>query len=227
MRIDLASTPLGGVSPDLRSGRAGLGTWCGHAHRAALERRSAGLRRLVHFSFPAVMALVFILAATVWGQRSNQRAARSKAAATAAGEPNVLLIVMDTVARATRASTAMTVQQAQPSSSWPNAEFDSTVPRQPRRGRCLHTQACLRGDGRTSSPPAGSHLLMKPIPPWPVTWGTRLCDGRFHRQLLVLRIQLRAGPWFHRVPRLHFPTADSRVLAGGPGQSSAEWASVD
>ena len=53
-----------------------------------------------------------------------------------------------------------------------------------------------------------------------VSGEARLRDGRFHRQLLVLRVQLRARPRFYRLSRLHLPAAD-RVQAGRAGQSPA------
>jgi arylsulfatase A-like enzyme len=64
----------------------------------ALERRGRGLRRFVLISVPAAVGIVAILGASVWlGDRS--RAAREASRPLPPpGSPNVLLIVMDTVA---------------------------------------------------------------------------------------------------------------------------------
>ena len=64
----------------------------------SLERRAAVCRRLARLSFPVVVGLVPILAATVWGGdwiKEQRQAARPL---PGPGSANVLLIVLDTVA---------------------------------------------------------------------------------------------------------------------------------
>ncbi len=64
----------------------------------ALERRSAGFRRLVRISFPAVVGLVSLLAASLWGRDRIKEWREAGGPLPPPGSPNVLLIVMDTVA---------------------------------------------------------------------------------------------------------------------------------
>ncbi len=63
-----------------------------------LERHAAGCRRLLRFSFPVVAGLVPILAATLWGETGSKNGARAPGRFPSPGSPNVLLIVLDTVA---------------------------------------------------------------------------------------------------------------------------------
>jgi arylsulfatase A-like enzyme len=64
----------------------------------AIERRDAGFRRFVWRSFPALAAAVATLAASIWGyDRYNSWRERTRPLPSA-GSPNVLLIVLDTVA---------------------------------------------------------------------------------------------------------------------------------
>jgi len=63
-----------------------------------LERNARGLRRLVHVSFPVALGLVAMLAILLWaGDHSKQSRAEAQPLPPP-GSPNVLLIVMDTVA---------------------------------------------------------------------------------------------------------------------------------
>ena len=63
----------------------------------ALERRRAGARRIVRVSFPILAGLVGILAASIWvGDRVKGWREASRPL-PAAGSPNVLLIVLDSV----------------------------------------------------------------------------------------------------------------------------------
>ena len=63
-----------------------------------LERHAAGCRRLLRFSFPIVAGLVPILAATLWGGDWIKEWRQSTRPLPSPGSPNVLLIVLDTVA---------------------------------------------------------------------------------------------------------------------------------
>jgi hypothetical protein len=63
-----------------------------------LERHAAGFRRFVRVSFPVAAGFALILAAEFWsGDRLKVRREEARPL-PAAGSPNVLLIVMDTVA---------------------------------------------------------------------------------------------------------------------------------
>jgi len=64
----------------------------------ALERHAVGFRRLLRFSFPVVAGLVPILAATLWGGDWIKEWRQSTRPLPSPSSPNVLLIVLDTVA---------------------------------------------------------------------------------------------------------------------------------
>ena len=64
----------------------------------ALERHAAGFRRLLRFSFPIVAGLVLVLAATSWGGDRIREWRQGRRPLPASGSPNVLLVVLDTVA---------------------------------------------------------------------------------------------------------------------------------
>ena len=64
----------------------------------ALERHAAGFRRLVRVSFPVVAGLVPILAASLWGSDRLKEWREEMRPLPPPGSPNVLLIVLDTVA---------------------------------------------------------------------------------------------------------------------------------
>ena len=63
-----------------------------------IEARSRGFRRFVLVSFPAAGAVVLILGASIWTVDRWKLARESARALPPPGSPNVLLIVMDTVA---------------------------------------------------------------------------------------------------------------------------------
>ncbi len=63
-----------------------------------LERRAAGFRRLVRTSFPVVAGLVAFLAASLWTSDWFQEWRERSRPLPTPGSPNVLLIVLDTVA---------------------------------------------------------------------------------------------------------------------------------
>jgi arylsulfatase A-like enzyme len=64
----------------------------------ALEGHARGFRRLVRFSFPAAVGLVLILAAGLWGAHRIAEWREASRPLPPADSPNVLLIVLDTVA---------------------------------------------------------------------------------------------------------------------------------
>jgi arylsulfatase A-like enzyme len=64
----------------------------------ALERHAAGFRRLLRFSFPLVAGLVVILAARAWGGDRIREWRQGARPLPSPGSPNVLLVVLDTVA---------------------------------------------------------------------------------------------------------------------------------
>ena len=64
----------------------------------SIERRSRGFRRFVLFSFPAAVAIVAIMGASLWLGDRNKQVRENARPAPSPGSPNVLLIVMDTVA---------------------------------------------------------------------------------------------------------------------------------
>jgi arylsulfatase A-like enzyme len=72
----------------------GIATWL----VAVLERREAGVRRLVRLSFPVLAGLVGILAASIWAGDRVKAWREASRPLPAPGSPNVLLIVLDTVA---------------------------------------------------------------------------------------------------------------------------------
>jgi arylsulfatase A-like enzyme len=91
--------PIWAASPSLY-GWAGLLLALGVAARLVpiIERHAAGFARLVRVSFPAVAGLVLVLALSLWGA-DRQKAWREQARPMPpARSPNILLIVLDTVA---------------------------------------------------------------------------------------------------------------------------------
>ncbi len=64
----------------------------------ALERHAAGFRRLLRLSAPFIVGLVMILAAMTWGGDRIRAWRQANKPPPAPGSPNVLLIVLDTVA---------------------------------------------------------------------------------------------------------------------------------
>ena len=81
-------------------GAAGFLLAAGIASRLVpvLERRKAGLARLVRLSFPAVAAVAPVLAVYLLGTDQLKAWRENARALPPAGSPNILLIVMDTVA---------------------------------------------------------------------------------------------------------------------------------
>jgi arylsulfatase A-like enzyme len=91
--------PIWAASPRI-FGPAGLVMALGAAVQLvpALERRPAGLRRVVLTSFPVVAGIVSLLAASLLGQDEIKQRSEARRPLPPPGSPNVLLIVMDTVA---------------------------------------------------------------------------------------------------------------------------------
>ncbi len=64
----------------------------------SLERHAAGLRRLIQISFPVLVLIAPLLAASVWAGDWFKQRAEAARPLPPTGAPNVLLIVLDTVA---------------------------------------------------------------------------------------------------------------------------------
>ena len=81
-------------------GPAGFALVLGVASRLVptLERHATGFQRLIRFSFPAIAGLVAILAASVWGADWLRERREQARPLPPTSSPNVLLIVLDTVA---------------------------------------------------------------------------------------------------------------------------------
>ena len=121
---------------------------------------------------------------------------------------------------------ATTGPPARRSTTWPQRGIRFDRGRRPRRGRCHPTPASSRGDGPTSSPPAGSPRSTRPIPRWRIPRLSGLCHGRVRRQPVLLRRRLGAGPRLHALSGLHLPRAH-RLQAGGPGRPAGGGAASD
>ncbi len=75
-----------------------LATGVGVQLTASLERRRDGFRRLVRLSFPIIASVALILAGSLWGIDRLRHGREEARPLPAAVSPNVLLIVLDTVA---------------------------------------------------------------------------------------------------------------------------------
>jgi arylsulfatase A-like enzyme len=91
--------PIWAASPRV-FGPAGLILALGVAARLvpALERRPAGLRRMIKISLPIFAGIVLLLAASRWRQDQLKKWNEARQPLPEPGSPNVLLIVLDTVA---------------------------------------------------------------------------------------------------------------------------------
>ena len=91
--------PIWAASPRI-FGPAGLVLAFGAATRLvpAVERRAAGFRRLVRITFPALAGVVLVLAGAIWAKGRVKEWQATERPLPPVGSPNVLLIVMDTVA---------------------------------------------------------------------------------------------------------------------------------
>ena len=191
----------------------------GSRHAACADARAACGRPgpFILFSFPAFAALVAILALSVFGPQWNAQRREEARPLPAEGSANVLLIVLDTVGadhlslhgydRPTSptldelASRAIRFDRAQAPSSW-------TLPSHATMFTGMWPHELSVGwltplDG--ASPTLAEYLER-----------SRLRNGRLHRQSLVLRVRLRAGPRFHDLSRLYLPPAN-RLEDSQPG----------
>ena len=137
-----------------------------------LERRATGVRRLVRGSFPLVAVAVPIMAASLWGTDRLREWREAARPLPPAGSPNVLLIVLDTVAADhlglygyTRPTSPTIDELAAHGDPLRSGTRDLVL------DACHRMRACLRDDGLTSSPPAGSRPLTGRTRPWPSFWG--------------------------------------------------------
>ena len=187
-----------------------------------LESRTEDFRRFVCVSFPAAIAIVVILGVSQWAPGRILQSRENARSLPPPGSPNVILIVMDTVAAGHmslhgyhRATNAALVELA-----GRGVCFESAGRR--RRGRCRHMRRCSPGGGCTSSRSAGSPHLTGPIRRWRNSSGTRASDGWIRRQYSLLRHRFRAGSWLHSVSGFHLPRADRAqgVRAGESGDGS-------
>ena len=210
-------------------GPAGLLLALGIATRLvpALERHADGFRRCIVRTFPVLAVVALLLAASVWaGDRLKQRREEARPLPVT-GSPNVLLIVLDTVA-ADHLSLHGYDRRHQPDLGRPGAARDSLRPgagdlvvdtavaRQLLHGavasRALRQLA--HAAGRDSSHAGG-------VPGVP-----RLCHGRVRRQHGVLRRRHGAGPGFHHLPRITSSRSSSAFKTGGPDPSAPGGAEI-
>ena len=226
VRFDPARPHLGGLFPDLRPGRVPSGTGCRDAARpgaGAASRRLAAAgpaqlsRRRRPGDDPGGIAL---------GAGSNQGVARGGSAVAATGKPQRAL---DRDGHGRR-RTSETLRLR------PSHQLDhrgAGVPRHSLRSGAGHlivdTAIACEPVHRPMASRAFRRLDHAPrwdlSDPVRVPGVARVCDGRFHRQLLVLRVQLGAGPRLHRLSRLHLPPAH-RIQVGRADQSSPGWAPI-
>ena len=127
-----------------------------------LERHAQAFRRLVQVSLPGVVLLVAILAATPWFLDRIKLSRQIARALPPPGSPNVLLIVMDTVAAGHlslhgyhRATSTTLVELAKP-----GTQFDSALALRP--GPFLPTRRCSQDAGCTSCRSAGKRRSTTP-----------------------------------------------------------------
>ena len=162
------------------------------------------LRRFVLVSFPAAVAVVAILGASVWAGRPHQAVARRvRGRCRRRGRPNVLLIVLDTVAaghlslhgygRRHQHDPGRARRARDPVRFGPGGlVLDAAVP-------CddVHGTMVARALGRLAHPagPGASHAGGVPRRP-----GLR--DGRVRRQYLVLCQPIRGWPAASLVTRI-------------------------
>ena len=97
-RIDLAAAPPGRPAADPRTGLVRRGAGVAARLVPALERHAAGCRRLLRISLPIFAGLVLILAAALWGGDRIREWRHGTTPLPPPGSPNVLLVVLDTVA---------------------------------------------------------------------------------------------------------------------------------
>ena len=122
--------------------------------------------------------------------------------------PNVLLIVMDTVAADhldlygyTRPTSPALDELARRGSRFDAAQLVLLV--DPRLAReHVHRAMASRAVGRLADPARRDLADGGRVPAF-----AGVCHGGLHRQHDVLRRRLGAGPWLHRLSRLHLPRA--------------------
>ena len=176
-------------------GAAGLLLALGVATRLvpALERRGAGFARVVRLSFPAAICLLAILAASCWGAGRLKEWREASRPLPPPPAPNVLLIVLDTVAaghlslfgynRPTSptidelASHGICFNRAHASSTWTLPSHASMF-----TGRWPHELSAGWSTPLDAACPTLAEYL-----------GARLRHGRLCRQPGILRVRLRAG----------------------------------
>ena len=126
-------------------------------------------------------------------------------AADSAGAPNVLLIVMDTVAADHLASTAMTARQARRSTNWPGAAAGS-MPRSPASSWTLPSHASMFTGRWPHELSVGWRTPLDAASP---TVAEFLARGGTRRRasspIRSIARRLGAGPRLHRLSRLHLP----------------------
>ena len=154
-----------------------------------IERHPAGFRRMARIGFPAAVLLMAILAASPWASDRIKEWRQSSRPLPISGEPNVLLLVLDTVAadhlglygydRPTcptldeLAARGIRFDRAQATAPWTLASHASMF-----TGRWPHEPLRRLGHAARRRPDDPRRLPGRP----------RLCHRWIRRQLLLLRV---------------------------------------
>ena len=135
-----------------------------------LERHADTFRRCVMISFPVLAAVTPLLAASVWAGDWLKERSEAARPLPPAGSPNVMLIVLDTVAAGHLSLHGYDRPTSPTLEGLARRGSGSTGCRQPPHGPCRPTPASSPGGGPTSCPSAGSRRWMQLIPRWRNTW---------------------------------------------------------
>ena len=139
-----------------------------------LERHARFFRRIVQVSFPLAVGIVAILWASLWVPDRTRQSQENARPLPPSGSPNVLLIVMDTVAAGHLSLYGYHRRhQHNPDRAGRARQSNSISHRRRRHGRCRRMRRCLPDDGCTSCRSAGSRHSTKRVPRWPSFWERR------------------------------------------------------
>ena len=181
-----------------------------------LERHGAAFRRVVLYSSPILAGTLAALAALPWAaDRVQQRRERGRPIPPDA--PNILLIVMDTVAADHLAlygyerPTSPAIDELARRGSRFDAAHLGLLVDPPLAREHVHRAMASRAVGRLADPARRGRADGGRVPAC-----AGVCHGGLHRQHVVLRRRLGVGPRLHRLSRLHLPGALA-VQDGGDG----------